>query len=740
MNQQTGLVPERTVEADQALILIVDDDASARRMMQKVLLREGFAVAEAEDGEQALSVFDELRPDAVLLDVEMPVMDGFIACRKLRERRDAEHIPVLMVTGLEDMSSVNRAYDEGATDFIAKPINWPSLGHRVRYMLRASKTVAELAYTVRELDKNRARLTKAQDIAHLGSWEIDTETQEMSWSEEIYRVLGVERQAVTPSIETFLAMVHADEREQIRYWFSLPLRAGETNTVSHRIVRPDGIQRTVQQHVEANGDEDGKVTEIYGTLQDVTELRESEDRIRQLAYFDTLTGLPNRESFKLHLQQLMELSRRHDRRLGLLFLDLDDFKRINDTLGHTTGDLLLKTVAERLQHCVRSCDVIGRMDRDALGHIVARFGGDEFTILLAEIKEPDDIAVVAKRILDTLAQPMNLCDHEVVITPTMGIAVFPEDGSDPEALLKNADTAMYSAKRRGKNVYQFYTDAMNVTAVERLTMESGLRNALKRNELELHYQPQMDVSSGRILGLEALLRWNSDDLGSVPPNKFIPLAEESGLIIPIGEWVLRTACAQVKTWQDSGANIARIGVNISARQFIHGGFTNTVARILEDTGLAPECLELEITESLLMQDAEGAIGILRDLKELGVLLAIDDFGTGYSSLSYLKRFPIDRLKIDRELVRDITTNAEDAAITKAVIAMAKTMNLRVIAEGVETEEELLFLTKKRCHEIQGFYLSRPVPAEDVGALLRVQNGPTSDPGRQGVLEELGSTE
>jgi diguanylate cyclase (GGDEF)-like protein len=533
-------------------------------------------------------------------------------------------------------------------------------------------------------------------------------------------------------------VVREEEREQVRYWFSAPLRAGETNTVSHRIVRPDGTQRTVQQHVEGTGQEDGELTGIYGTLQDITKLRESEEKIRELAYFDTLTGLPNRESFRLHLQELMELSRRHNRKLALLFLDLDDFKRINDTLGHSTGDLLLKAVAERLQQCIRSCDVVARIESDASGHIVARFGGDEFAILLSEIENSDDVAVVAKRILDALAQPMNLSDHEVVVTPTMGIAVFPDDGEDPEALLKNSDTAMYSAKRKGKNIYQFYTDAMNVTAFERLTLETGLRNALKRNELRLSYQPQMDVSSGRILGLEALLRWYSDELGVVPPQKFIPLAEESGLIIPIGEWVLRTACAQVKTWQDSGADIARIGVNISVRQFMHAGFTKLIAQVLEDTGLASEALELEITESLLMHDAEGAIRTLEDLKDMGVSLAIDDFGTGYSSLSYLKRFPIDRLKIDREFVREITTNVQDAAITKAVIAMAKSMSLRVIAEGVETEEQLNFLIEKRCHEIQGFYLSRPVPAEDVIALFRAQNEAEPDRDRRGVLEELES--
>ena len=726
MTDQSEQLSGESTAIKKPLVLVVDDDMASRKLIRKTLQREGFEVIEAENGELALAAFDERHPDIVLLDVEMPVMDGFTACVQLRQRLHADHLPVLMVTGLEDIGSVNRAYDAGATDFITKPINWPVLGHRIRYMLRSSETMVDLAYTVRELHNNRVRLTNAQRIAQLGNWEIDPETLTMSWSEEVYRILGVEPKSVTPSLTALLGAVHQEDREQVRHWFSLALKTGDAHGINHRIMRSEGNLRNVYQQVEAIIDLDGRVSRLHGTIQDITERQKFEDKIRELAYFDTLTGLPNRESFMMHVDQSIKSASRHKQKLAALFLDLDDFKRINDTLGHTIGDLLLKAIAERLLDCLRSSDVIGHTEENVSTHMVARFGGDEFTLLLTEIRGSQDAVVVAQRIMDSLMRPVNLAGHEVVITPTIGIAIFPEDGGNTEVLFRNADTAMYSAKRGGKNHFQFYNDAMNVSARERLTMENQLRKALERNELQLHYQPQLEVESGRIIGVEALLRWQNEELGNVTPDRFIPMAEDSGLIIPIGEWVLRTACTQLKAWQDTGVPLARMAVNISVRQFMHHGFLLLVEQVLEETGLDPDSLELEITESLLMTDADGAITILSELKKLGVLLAIDDFGTGYSSLSYLKRFPIDRLKVDQTFVREITTNIEDAAITKAVIAMANTMDIRVIAEGVETEEQLRYLTEKRCHEIQGYYLSRPVPAHEISSFIDANNSLKKD--------------
>ena len=444
---------------------------------------------------------------------------------------------------------------------------------------------------------------------------------------------------------------------------------------------------------------------------------QAEERIRQLAYFDDLTGLPNRALFKDRLSLAIDLAKRNDRKLAVLFMDLDNFKRINDTLGHTVGDLLLKTTAERLASTVRGSDAVTR-DEVRGPDSLARLGGDEFTVLLAEIRRGEDAATVAQRILTTLAEPLDLAGHEVTTTLSIGIAVFPDDGDEEETLLKNADMAMYFAKRRGRNHYEFHTREMTEAALKRLTMENQLRKALQRGELSLHFQPQMDLTTGEICGVEALLRWQSGELGNVPPLEFIPLAEETGLIIPIGEWVLREACAQARRWLDSGIPVGRMAVNISVLQFVQIGFVELVAKVLDDAGIDASHLELEITESLLMKDAHGATETLRALKKLGVHLAIDDFGTGYSSLSHLRQFPIDRLKIDKAFVCALDVEPDDAAIATAVIAMADSMNLRVIAEGVETEAQMSFLKSKRCDEIQGFLLSEPLAAEDMERYLR----------------------
>lgn len=441
---------------------------------------------------------------------------------------------------------------------------------------------------------------------------------------------------------------------------------------------------------------------------------EAESRIRQLAYYDNLTGLPNRVLFLDRLSQTLELARRHRRKAALLFLDLDNFKRINDTLGHGIGDELLKTMAARLSNCLRASDAVGRA---ALEGTAARLGGDEFTVLLSELSQEEEAAIVAQRILDALSKPMCLGTHEVIVTPSIGIALFPQDGNDVESLLKNADLAMYFAKRTGPSLFQYYKETMNATAVRRLTLENHLRRALERDEFSLHYQPQVNLSTGEISGMEALLRWQSQELGNISPAEFIPIAEESGLIISIGDWILRQACQQAKQWHDRGVPLPRVAVNVSVLQFVHYTFVDMVEQVLAETGLEPAMLELEITESLLMKDPQGADGILRALKALGVQIAIDDFGTGYSSLGRLKELPIDCLKIDRTFVQGIDADENDRAIASAVIAMAESMNLQVIAEGVETPGEANFLRAKRCGEIQGFLVSRPLPPEQAESFL-----------------------
>ncbi|WP_338051185.1 EAL domain-containing protein [Propionivibrio soli] len=471
--------------------------------------------------------------------------------------------------------------------------------------------------------------------------------------------------------------------------------------------RRNGEVFPVWLRISVYRDASGKVRNYVGTATDISERLAAQERIRQLAYFDPLTNLPNRRMLQDRAQQALASAEREHKQLALLFLDLDHFKTINDSLGHSAGDRLLREVARRLSASVR------RMDT------VARLGGDEFVVLLTEATL-EGTAEVARKILDVVARPYPVDQHELGVTPSVGISVFPQDGTDFETLLKHADAAMYRAKESGRNAYQFFTSEMNAAALERLTLENSLRQGIERGEFLLYYQPQVEVSSGRIVGAEALVRWRHPMIGMVPPGKFIPVAEVSGLIVVIGDWVLREACRQNKAWQDEGLPPIRIAVNISSVQFRGGQLEKSVRTVLADTALAAEWLELELTEGIVMGGANETIDTLQRLSSIGVKLAIDDFGTGYSSLSYLKRFPIDKLKIDQSFVRDIVGDPDDWAIATAVISMGHSLRLSVIAEGVEHAEQLEMLESQGCDEVQGYYFSAPLPAEGFAELLRQQ--------------------
>jgi diguanylate cyclase (GGDEF)-like protein/PAS domain S-box-containing protein len=447
-------------------------------------------------------------------------------------------------------------------------------------------------------------------------------------------------------------------------------------------------------------------THFIAIKQDITQRKAAEKQAQFLAYYDALTGLPNRTLLQDRLTKALASARRQKCRVALLFFDLDGFKTINDSLGHSVGDLVLKQVAERLMKWAREQDT------------VARVGGDEFLIVLTSVKDIPDVAVAAERLMNTMNAAYVVQGHSLGISCSIGISIFPEHGANSETLIKDADAAMYCAKENGCNNFRFFTKDMNAQAVERLKLENGLRLALEKKELFLVYQPQIEIATGRIIGLEALLRWQHPELGLVPPDKFIRIAENSGLIVPIGEWVLRTACSQARKWQDEGLLAVPVAVNVSAVQFRQADFCERIGRVLWETGLAPQYLELELTESLLLSNADTRFSVLQDLRAMGLKLAIDDFGTGYSSLSYLKHFPVSKLKIDRSFIRDVAVNPDDAAITTAIISMAKSLNLKVIAEGVEDEAQMSFLRAHQCDEIQGYYFSKPLAVDKVADKLR----------------------
>lgn len=697
--------------------LIVDDDPIARHLASEALFAAGFDAEEAEDGERALLAADASYPDLVLLDVEMPGLNGFETCTELRRRSPDHEIPILIVTSSTDSETIERAFAAGATDFIGKPVDWQLLQHRVRFVMRASNAFSEVRHTLSELRLSEERLAKAQRLAHIGSWEWTPGSVEMLWSEEVYRILGIEFRAGASTYEAFMRVIHPDDRPIVDKAMRDLIHEARPLHLDHRAVLPRGTQRVIHQQAELVGGPAGAAELVSGTIQDITDRARAAEQIRLLAYYDSLTGLPNRKMLSQTLNRALESARRRESTIALLFLGLDRFKRINDTLGLMVGDELLKAVAARVMTCVRQTDSVGRAHREE-DAAVSRLGGDEFTVVLNDLGSSEQAAYVARRILEALRSPLSLNGQELVMSASIGIAVYPTDGLDAEALLRKADTALHHAKVAGGGVYQFFSESMNERATRNLRLETGLRAALKRDELKLHYQPLLDVRTDVVTGVEALARWTSDECGPVPPNEFIPLAEETGLIETLGEWALRTACTQGRAWDRAGLHPLRVSVNISSHQVRKPGTVEIVERVLRESQLDPSRLELEITESALIGDEPGVVETLDGLKRLGIRLALDDFGTGYSSLSYLVRFPIDTLKIDRSFVSRIGTDEQAQAIIAAVVAMAHRLDLSVTAEGVETPEQEAFLRAEGCDVLQGFLFSRPIEPDALFTLLQ----------------------
>ena len=692
------------------LVLVVDDDASMRYSLRAVLEIDGLRVEEAGDGFAALELFETLQPDLVILDMIMPTLDGFHTCRAIRANPAGEDTPILVTTGLEDVATIERAYEAGATDFAIKPVNYLILRQRIHYMLRAARDHAELRASER-------RLRDAQRIARLGHWEWDAATDRVLMSDEARSILGLGPGSITSAMLVRTA-AHGPGRESLERALTRAITCAESATVEHAVTGVDP-NRVVCHAAVPIPHRDG-VRGVSGTVQDITERKVAEERIARLAFFDGTTGLPNRAFLLRHVNGI--LARRETSTGALLSIDLDGFKRINDSLGHGAGDELLAEVGRRLGRSVRGADWVGRAKGsagDPNEETVARFGGDEFIVVLPTLRTYEDAAGVAERILTELERPFVVGTNEVIVSASVGIATFNGDGVDVETLLKNADAAMYHAKASGRSRYEFYTDSLDASARARLAMEEDLRRVIERNQLEVHYQPKVDAATHEVLGFEALVRWRHPTRGLVPPLDFIPLAEDTGLIVPIGEWVLWTACNFARALQLRSGRDYHIAINVSSRQFRDAGFVGAVRRILTETAIDPGTVELEITEGTLMDATAGES--LGALKDIGVHVAIDDFGTGYSSLSYLRRFPIDILKIDRSFVRDVVTDADSATIASAILALAHRLRLLVVAEGVETEAQLEFLQGHGCNEIQGYFFSPPLPSDRLQVWLDLKH-------------------
>ncbi|MBK5276640.1 MAG: EAL domain-containing protein [Desulfuromonadales bacterium] len=693
--------PVNTKIMDKPLILVVDDDELMRVLLQNALSAAGFEAVQAEDGDSALSLFTELRPDLILLDVFMPGKDGCDTCRDIRKHPEGEHTPVLMITGSDDAELIHRSFEAGATDFFAKPVNPELLVHRVRYMLRASRNVKKLAENQGRLEVLKVAVDSLpigitfSDVKGVIVYSNPAEARMHGYTVE--ELIGKEARKF--SSDSRGRPLATEQFKKIGLW-----RRECVN------VRKNGEKFPAQLTSIPVRDSEACCLGIITTCEDISERKESEEKIHQLAYYDVLTGLPNRGMFLEHLHQALAKAQRDRGKVNLIFLDLDNFKDVNDTQGHDVGDRLLRLVADRLSACMRESDVL------------ARLGGDEFVVVCPVVASQENVASVVKRIQAIFYEPFEIEGHQIYSSASIGIAVYPDDSLDASALFRCADTAMYQAKNEGRAQFRFFSAELNQKILKRVALENSLRNGLDKKEFFLHYQPLWDLKTSKMVGVEVLLRWQSSDYGLMLPSTFIYILEDSGLINKIGEWLLRAACTQALDWTLKGHSDLKVAVNISGKQLKHPAFLEMLANIIQETGVDPRNLELEFTESVIMDNVENTIEILRRLKEMGIQLSIDDFGTGYSSLNYLKHFPIDRIKIDQSFVADVNRNNSDSAIIEAIVSMAQSLSMRVLAEGVENSDQLHTLTLLGCDEVQGYYLAMPMQAEALTESLGKKHG------------------
>ena len=692
-------------------ILLVEDNPGDARLACAMFADQGMHGTEITHVETVGALESHLSghaADIIVLDLGLPDADGLEGLK--RAHAAAPRIAIVVLTGTDDQTLALQALQDGAQDYLIKgQVDSRSFLRALRYAIER-KLLEDALFD----EKERAQVT----LKSIGDGVICTNIEGnitfLNYVAE--NITGrTMRDAAGKPMTDVVIILDAATREPIANPMIRAARRDATVRLpdSSILIRHDGSEVPIEDTVAPIHDGNGNATGAVIVFRDVSAARAMVQQIAHSAQHDFLTGLPNRMLFNDRVGQSIALAGRHRYKVAILFLDLDGFKHINDSLGHPVGDKLLQSIAKRLVKCVRGSDTVSRQ------------GGDEFVVLLSEVQHLEDAAITARRMLAAVVEAHTIGRHDLHVSASVGVSVYPDDGYDAEALIKNADTAMYQAKERGKKGYQFFKPAMNTRAVERQSIEEGLQRALEREEFTLVYQPKIDLATGAVSGSEALLRWVHPTRGSVPPATFIPVAEESGLILSIGAWVMGEACRQAQVWIAAGLPPTKMAVNVSAMEFRDGEFLRNLSRVLDETGLDPHCLELEVTESVLMKRADAAASILRQVQARGIEVALDDFGTGYSSLSYLRKFPVNALKIDKSFIRQISTAGEDTAIVTAVIAMARSLKLRVVAEGVESFEELNFLRQHQCDEAQGYYFSPPVTAAQFMRLLMAGG---ADPG------------
>lgn len=673
------------------------------RLMARDALNEfGFEVVAACNGAEALDLWTRMHPEIVLLDVQMPVLDGFQACARIRERNDGKLVPILIMTSMDDQASIDCAYEVGATDFVSKPVNWVIIQQRLRYMLRAKAAVDALAESE---SRNRALLSAMPDMMlRLNAEGVLMDLKDRSDSNAFApgaaagkRISEVFPEAIADLFRSSALRTLQTGAGQV-FEYSLPLK---------------GRLREFECRCEISGE-----AEILALVRDVTDRKQAESRIHYMAHYDDLTGLANKSHFLESVEQALAVSERRRRSSAVLFINIDQFRQVNDALGHASGDRLLKAVGERLRSFGRFGESLGGRTTDGAEESMARFGGDEFTLLIADLPRAKEALGVAQRLHRAFAEPFVLDEREVFISISVGVSVYPDDGEDSDALIRKAETAMRYAKKLGRGRSHFYASFMNAEMASALELESGLRRAVSRGEFVLHYQPKVNVADGALIGVEALIRWRHPTRGMIFPGEFIPAAENSELIIPIGEWVLRAACAQSQAWMDSGITGVPISVNLSPVQFKHPYLLQSARRIISSAKVDPALLELEVTESTIMQNERKSAATLRSLKDFGVGLSIDDFGAGYSSLSALKRMRMDVLKIDQSFIKELASDSDDRALVNAIIVMARSLGMHVVAEGIETEGQFSVLRELGCDAVQGYWISPAIPEARLTQMLK----------------------